>query len=284
MKTPKALRYVLACSAVMLWTGDLTAQVLNGVRGPTGPVIPELLRYDLQTLDLPATEQERFTAEVRLGDQMQTLVLDPYTLRADDFQVLVQGEDGQLRQVEPPPPRTYHGTVQGEPLSRVAATLIDRQLSAVVALTARDRGGPRIAHQLLIYPVTDCAFDTASYEENAEGYLLTMDAMKWYWNHYLSSDADASNPYAAPLAAKDLSGLPPALVITAEFDPLRDEGEAYAKKLQDAGVATTATRYDGMIHGFFGMSAVLDKGAQAVAQASSALKAAFAAQKATAAR
>ncbi|MEE9297106.1 MAG: M12 family metallo-peptidase [Phycisphaerae bacterium] len=133
MNTPKALPYVLACSAVMLWTGDLTAQVLNGVRGPTGPVIPELLRYDLQTLDLPVTEQEPFTAEVRLGDQMQTLILDPYTMRADDFRVLVQGEDGQLREVEPPPPRTYRGTVQGEPLSRVSATLMDGQLWAVVA-------------------------------------------------------------------------------------------------------------------------------------------------------
>ncbi len=133
MKTPKILPYVLACSAAMLWTGNLTAQDLNGVRGLTGPVIPELLQYDLQTLDLPATEQESFTAEVRLGDQMQTLVLDPFTMRADDFQVLVQGEDGKLRQVEPPPPRTYRGIVQGEPLSRVSATLMDGQLWAVVA-------------------------------------------------------------------------------------------------------------------------------------------------------
>ena len=125
MKTRKTLLSALACSAVLLWTGDLTAQVLNGVRGPTGPVIPELLQYDLQTLDLPATEQEPFTAEIRLGDQMQTLVLDPYTMRADDFQVLVQGEDGKLREVEPPPPRTYRGIVQGEPLSRVSATLMD---------------------------------------------------------------------------------------------------------------------------------------------------------------
>ncbi len=157
-------------------------------------------------------------------------------------------------------------------------------LAAGICLAAKDRGGLPIAFQLLVYPVTAVDFSTGSYKQNADGYLLTMDGMKWYWNHYLSSDADASNPYAAPLAAKDLSGLPPALVITAEFDPLRDEGEAYAKKLRDAGVAATATRYDGMIHGFFGMSAVLDKGAQAVAQASSALMAAFAAQKETAAR
>ena len=157
-------------------------------------------------------------------------------------------------------------------------------LAAGICLAAKDRGGLPIAFQLLVYPVTAVDFSTGSYKQNADGYLLTMDGMKWYWNHYLSSDADASNPYAAPLAAKDLSGLPPALVITAEFDPLRDEGEAYAKKLRDAGVAATATRYDGMMHGFFGMSAVLDKGAQAVAQASSALMSAFAAQKETAAR
>ncbi len=149
-------------------------------------------------------------------------------------------------------------------------------LAAAVALKARDQGGPALALQLLVYPVTAVDFGTASYSQNAEGYLLTMDSMKWYWNHYLSDDKDASNPYAAPLAAKDLSGLAPALVITAEFDPLRDEGEAYAQRLQEAGVPTASTRYDGMIHGFFGMSAVVDKGKQAISEASSALQAAFA--------
>ena len=132
--------------------------------------------------------------------------------------------------------------------------------------------------------VTAVNFETGSYQQNANGYLLTMDGMKWYWKHYLSSEADASNPYAAPLAAKDLSSLPPALVITAEFDPLRDEGEAYAQQLQAAGVTTTATRYDGMIHGFFGMSAVLDQGKKAISEGSSAMKAAFAAKQGAAAR
>tara|TARA_B100001971_G_scaffold124111_1_gene114297 strand:+ start:5742 stop:6386 length:645 start_codon:yes stop_codon:yes gene_type:complete len=148
-------------------------------------------------------------------------------------------------------------------------------LAAAVSLAARDRGSPSITFQLLVYPVMAMDFGTGSYKQNADGYALTLDDMKWYWNHYLNSDADASNPYAAPLAAKDLSRLPPALVITAEFDPLRDEGEAYAKKLQDAGVPATATRYDGMIHGFFGMSAVTDKGARAISQASTALRSAF---------
>ena len=100
--------------------------------------------------------------------------------------------------------------------------------------------------------------------------------MIWYWDHYLASDADAANPYAAPLQAGDLSGLPPALVITAEYDPLRDEGEAFARALEASGVTTACTRYDGMIHGFFGMAAAVDQGRQAVDQAAAMLRATFA--------
>jgi acetyl esterase len=150
-------------------------------------------------------------------------------------------------------------------------------LAAVVALMARDRGAPPLAFQLLVYPVTHCDFTTDSYERCADGYLLSRASMQWYWDHYLRSPADAANAYAAPLVATDLSRLPAALVITAEFDPLRDEGEAYARRLQAAGVPTTCSRYDGMIHGFFGMAAVVDKGQQAIAEASTALQHAFAA-------
>ena len=149
-------------------------------------------------------------------------------------------------------------------------------LAAAMALMAADRGGPEIALQLLVYPVTDRDFNTVSYGENAEGYSLTKTTMQWYWDQYLKGGDDAANPYAAPLKAKSLAGQPPALVITAEFDPLRDEGEAYAKRLREAGVAATATRYDGMIHGFFNMGAVVDKGQQAVDEASAALRNAFA--------
>ena len=130
--------------------------------------------------------------------------------------------------------------------------------------------------QLLVYPITDRNFQTGSYVDNAEGYNLTRDTMIWYWDQYLASDADGNNAYAAPQQAQDLRGLPPAVVITAEYDPLRDEGEAYAHRLEAAGVPTTCTRYPGMIHGFFGMSAVVDKGKDAMAQASAALTAAFA--------
>ena len=124
--------------------------------------------------------------------------------------------------------------------------------------------------------MTDARTDTASYGRNADGYSLTKTTMEWYWDQYMSSKDDAANPYAAPLQAESLTGQPRALVITAEFDPLCDEGEAYAKRLTEAGVETTATRYEGMIHGFFGMGAVVDKGRQAVDEASAALRSAFA--------
>jgi acetyl esterase len=149
-------------------------------------------------------------------------------------------------------------------------------LTAVVAQMAQDRGGPALVYQLLVYPVTNYGYDTASYRENADGYLLTKDTMVWFWNHYLRSAADGANPLASPLRASDLRGLPPALVLTAEFDPLRDEGEAYAMRLQEAGVSVTVKRYAGMIHGFFSLGAVLDQGKQAVADAAAGLRTIFA--------
>lgn len=133
-------------------------------------------------------------------------------------------------------------------------------LAAVTALMARDRNGPPLAGQILLYPVTAPAEGTtfASYRDNAEGYLLTAAAMRFYWEHYLTDPADAKNPYAAPLLSDDLTALPPALILTAEFDPLRDEGEAYATRLADAGVDVTGRRLDGTIHAFFWLPGVLD--------------------------
>lgn len=149
-------------------------------------------------------------------------------------------------------------------------------LSAAVALKLRDTSGPKLCFQLLIYPVTDHRLDSGSYKANGEGHLLTTDMMRWFWDHYVSSPADSDNPYVSPLRAKDLSGLPPALVITAEYDPLRDEGEAYASAMQAAGVAVTTKRYDGLIHGFFPMLAAYPTAADAARLASDALIAAFA--------
>ena len=148
-------------------------------------------------------------------------------------------------------------------------------LTAAVALRARDEDGPRFVHQLLIYPVTDAAFDTPSYRDNAEGYFLTKSSMVWFWNHYLRDDKDRDNPYASPLRAKSLAGLPPATVISAEYDPLRDEGEQYGARLEKAGVPTRVTRYDGMIHGFFGMTEVLDQAMDAMRESAAVLRKAF---------
>jgi acetyl esterase len=164
----------------------------------------------------------------------------------------------------------------GDP-SRVAlgGASAGANLTAAVTMMARNNAGPEIAHQLLVYPATDTAMDTPSYAENGVGYALTRSVMVWYYDHYVRDDADRTNPLVAPLLAEDLAGLPPATVITAEFDPLRDEGEAYAQRLTEAGVPTTCTRYDGMIHLFFSPSVGFDKSTQAIAQAATALRRAF---------
>lgn len=146
----------------------------------------------------------------------------------------------------------------------VAGDSAGGNLAAVVALMARDRGAPKINYQLLIYPVTAPARGTefASYQENADGYLLTKASMEWFWDHYLASPDDARNAYASPLLASDLTGLPPAMVVTAEFDPLRDEGIAYARRLQEAGVKVKSSHYEGAIHGIFWMAGALERGRQ----------------------
>jgi acetyl esterase len=148
-------------------------------------------------------------------------------------------------------------------------------LAAVVALAARDRGGPRLAFQLLIYPCTDATMRAPSHQENGEGYMLTRDRMAWFWEQYLDTDDDRTNPFISPLHAKNLQRLPPAVVLTAEFDPLRDEGEAYANRLDNAGVSVICQRYPGMIHGFIGMADSLDVGRRALAQLMGKIQAGF---------
>jgi acetyl esterase len=158
----------------------------------------------------------------------------------------------------------------------VAGDSAGGNLTAAVTLLARDQGGPKLVHQTLLYPVTDYNLDTPSYLANASGYMLTREAMRFYWRHYLRSDADADDPRASPLRAARFDGLPPALVITAEFDPLLDEGREYAARLSSAGVPTTYSEYLGMVHGFVTSAGVLDQGKGAIAEACSALRAAFA--------
>ncbi len=141
----------------------------------------------------------------------------------------------------------------------VAGDSAGGNLAAAVAQKARDENGPALAYQLLIYPATDFDVDTPSSLANAEGYLLQREGMRWFWEHYLASPEDADNPHACPLRARDFSGLPPAFVATAGFDPLCDDGKRYATALRDAGVPVTYRHYEGMIHGFFWMAGVLDQ-------------------------
>jgi acetyl esterase len=148
-------------------------------------------------------------------------------------------------------------------------------LTAVVALLARDAGDLSLRFQLLVYPVTDHEFDSKSMRENATGYFLERDSMRWFYRHYLTGEADADDWRASPLRAGDLAGLPPAFVITAEYDPLRDQGEAYARRLGDAGVPVELRRYDGVFHGFFGMGDLMEPAREAFDAAAKALRAAF---------
>jgi acetyl esterase len=130
-------------------------------------------------------------------------------------------------------------------------------LTAVVAMMIRDRSGPPVVLQVLDIPVTDLTLSCASIVENGEGYLLTRDAIEQYVELYLDDPGDAKHPYASPLLADDLSGLPPAVVMTAELDPLRDEGEAYAARLGDAGVSVRHKRWLGHVHGSSSMTALV---------------------------
>ncbi|RXK46644.1 alpha/beta hydrolase [Halorientalis pallida] len=151
-------------------------------------------------------------------------------------------------------------------------------LAAATTLAVQDRGGPELAHQVLIYPavsspVLDADFD--SYEENAEGYFLETESMEWFVDQYIQDEIHLRNEYFAPLLADDLSGVPPASILTAEFDPLRDEGTVYADRLEDAGVDVTLDHYEDMIHGFATMVGVVDAADDAIGSIAADLDDAF---------
>lgn len=142
----------------------------------------------------------------------------------------------------------------------VAGDSVGGNMAAVVTLLAKERGGPDIDQQVLFYPVTDASFDTGSYNQFANGPWLTKEAMKWFWNAYLPDEAKRKEPTASPLQAslEQLNGLPPALIITDENDVLRDEGEAYGRKLMQAGVKVTSIRFNGTIHDFVLLNAIAE--------------------------
>jgi acetyl esterase len=162
----------------------------------------------------------------------------------------------------------------------VAGASAGGNLAAAAALMARDRGGPALGAELLVYPVLDAACDLPSYVEFADGYVVSTEDMRWYWRQYLSEPADAADAYACPLRAADLSGLPQTLVITAEYDCVRDDGERYAERLAEFGVPVRLIRMPGTLHGFFNMPGVNRKATEAVTEAARFLCAALSGGKA----
>jgi acetyl esterase/lipase len=171
-----------------------------------------------------------------------------------------------------------HGAEKNLDASRIAIAgdSVGGNMAAALTLMAKQRSGPGLAAQVLFYPVTDASFDTDSYHEFAEGYFLRRDAMQWFWDQYTIDPAQRAEITASPLRAttEQLAGLPPALVITGEADVLRDEGEAYGRKLRQAGVDVTATRYEGIIHDFVMLNPLrgTNAAAAAIAQAVSYLR------------
>ena len=147
-------------------------------------------------------------------------------------------------------------------------------LAAVISTMARDQKTPKIVFQLLIYPATDITCSAPSHKTNTE-YVLTPADIRWFMGHYLRNDDDVRNPLASPSFTSNFNSLPPALIITAEFDPLRDEAEDYGRKLREAGVPVQVSRYEGMVHGFISMNDMIDKGKDGIVEASAALKKAF---------
>lgn len=162
--------------------------------------------------------------------------------------------------------------LQGNGRLAVGGESAGGNLAAVACQWARDRGGPAIHFQLLLYPVVDHDMERASYRENGAGYMLELDTMRWFWDHYCPDPAHRADPQASPLRAADLSNLPPALVVTAEFDPLRDEGEAYAAALAAAGNEAEAVRYDGLVHDFFATAALFEPSRRGFEAACKALR------------
>ncbi|GAA4473161.1 alpha/beta hydrolase [Phytohabitans houttuyneae] len=156
----------------------------------------------------------------------------------------------------------------------VAGDSAGGNLAAAVTLQARE-SGPPLAAQVLIYPNVAYGSDTPSMRDNTDPYFFNRTSVGWYWGHYLADPRDGADPLASPLRAADLGGLPPALVITAEYDPLRDEGEQYAERLRAAGVPVEAARYDGMTHGFFTMTGTLAAAREATARVAEYLRKAF---------
>jgi acetyl esterase len=210
----------------------------------------------------------------RLADGVDAVVVSvDYRMGPEDrFPAAVDDSFAALRWVA-----ANAGELGGDPDRLVVAgDSAGGNLAAVMSQLARDAGGPALRFQLLVYPVTDHEFTSVSMEENATGYYLTRDAMRWFYDRYLNDPSEGGDPRVSPLRAADLAGLPPAFVLTAQYDPLRDQGIAYADALRGAGNEAAMTLYEGLFHGFFSMFDMIDAGKAAFDDAIAAVVAAVA--------
>lgn len=256
-------------------TGDVKVRIVKP-QGATGPLPVILYVHGAGWVFGDAHTHDRLVRDLAVG--AEAAVVFPEYDRAPEFQYPHQIEQAYAVAQWV----TKQGADKGLDGSRIAVAgdSVGGNMSAALTLLAKERGDVGFVFQVLFYPVTNADFDTASYHDFAEGYFLARDGMKWFWDQYTTDPAQRAEITASPLRAttEDLTGLPSALVITAEADVLRDEGEAYAANLRRAGVDVTATRYLGIVHDFVMVNSLHETAAAkaAIAQAVGALRGAFA--------
>ncbi|MFB8029323.1 MULTISPECIES: alpha/beta hydrolase [unclassified Streptomyces] len=234
-------------------TGGVRARVVRP-RGVTGPLPVILYVHGAGWVFGNAHTHDRLVRDLTVATGA-AVVFPEYDLSPEArYPVAIEQNYGVARWI------VREGHLKGLDGSRIAVAgdSVGGNMSAALTLMAKERGDVSFAHQVLFYPVTDASFDTESYERFAEGYFLRRDAMRWFWDQYTTDETERARITASPLRASldELTGLPPALVITAEADVLRDEGEAYAAKLRAAGVPVTALRVEGTIHDFVMLNAL----------------------------
>ncbi|MEY2436911.1 MAG: acetyl esterase [Acidimicrobiaceae bacterium] len=249
--------------------GDIPVRVYRPAAAPLGDPRPILVWYhgggwvigDLDTADVTCRSLANATGAIVVSVDYRLAPEHRFPAAVDDCVAALEWV-------------IAHGDELGGDPSRIAVggDSAGGNLAAVVSLDARDKG-IALRHQLLVYPVTDATLSQPSMEENAEGYLLTKESMVWFVDHYLGAQGDPKDPRLSPLHADELAGVAPATVFTAEFDPLRDEGEAYAERLREADVPVELTRFDGMVHSFFALGVVTPVAGEAMALAAQRLRA-----------
>jgi acetyl esterase len=236
-------------------TGEVTVRILRPA-GVTGPLPVLIYTHGAGWVFGDANTHDRLVRELTVRANAATVFVEYDRSPEARYPVAIEQVYATLEWV------ATHGAEHGLDATRIAVAgdSVGGNMTAALTILAKQRSGPAIAAQLLFYPVTDASFDTDSYHQFAEGYFLRRDGMQWFWDQYTTDEAERAQITASPLRAgvEDLAGLPKALVIVAEADVLRDEGEAYAAKLRAAGVDVTAVRYQGIVHDFVLLNALKD--------------------------